>query len=276
MLDSATLAAASLTQSGDMGDVVDAYIDANLPDGATWDTLSYTTRVLDDSESSRELEIIASVTLKTPFLSLIGFEKQTVRAKSVAIQAQTDIEISMVLDISSSMRNAKITELRAASKAFVDLMLDGDLVDHTSINLIPFGGTVNIGTDLFDKLAVPEASDSSNIDPSDADYALGTDVANSVFRFTHGNTCIEYRDTDFNLSVIGDNSRPQVPNFTRFNAKNDWCPRSDTEIMFNSNSASDLKGSDRRDDPLGRDGHGHWDALGCQGALARLAGRTWR
>lgn len=254
MLDSATLAAAALSQSGDMEDVVDAYMDANLPDGAVWDTLSYTTNVVSDTSSSRELEVTASVTLKTPFLSLIGMSSQTVNAKSVAVQSQTDIEISMVLDISSSMKGAKVTDLRSASKSFVDLMLDGDLVDHTSINLIPFGGTVNIGADLFNELAVPEASDSSNIDPSDADYALGTDVPYSVYRFTYGNTCIEYRDSDFNLAVIGGKSRPQVPNFTRFGAKNDWCPRSDTEALFNSNSASDLK--DRIDEMTLSDGTG--------------------
>lgn len=254
MLDSATLAAASLTQSGDMEDVVDEYLEANLPVGAAWDTLSYTTNVLDESESSRELEITASVTLKTPFLSLIGFEQQTVRAKSVAVQSQTDIEISMVLDISSSMKGAKVADLRGASKGFVDLMLDGDLVEHTSINLIPFGGTVNLGVDLFDKLAVPEASDSSNIDPSDASYALGYGVPYSVYRFTHGNTCVELTDNDYDLLDMPLKSRPQVPNFTRYDAKNDWCPRSDTEAMFNSNSASDLK--DRIDELTLSDGTG--------------------
>ena len=242
MLDSATLAAASLTQSGDMEDVVDDYMDANLPDGAAWETLSYTTNVLDDSESSRELEITASVTLKTPFLSLIGFEEQTVRAKSVALHAMTDIEISMVLDISSSMDGTKIADLKSASKDFIDLMLEGDQEDHTSINLIPFGGSVNIGTDLFDTLAVPVASDSSNLDPSDANYALGTGIPYSLYRFTHGDTCIEYTDNDFDLLDIPSNSRPQVPNFTKFKKKHVWCPSSDTEVIFNSNSASDLKG----------------------------------
>ncbi|WP_422037248.1 pilus assembly protein TadG-related protein [Roseibium sp.] len=254
MLDSATLAAAALSQSGDMEDVVDAYMDANLPDGTAWNTLSYTTKVLEDTESSRELEVTASVTLKTPFLSLIGMSSQTVNAKSVAVQSQTDIEISMVLDISSSMSGAKVADLRSASKSFIDLMLAGDLVDHTSINLIPFGGTVNIGADLFDELAVPVASDSSNVDPSDVNYAPADTIPHSVFRFTHGNTCIEYTNSDYNLLAIPSGSRPQVPNFTRYGAKNDWCPRSDTEALFNSNSASDLK--DRIDDMTLSDGTG--------------------
>lgn len=241
MLDSATLAAASLTQSGDMEDVVDAYMEANLPDGAAWDTLSYTTVVLDESENSRELEITANVTLKTPFLSLIGFEEQTVRAKSVALQAMTDIEISMVLDISSSMTGPKVDDLRSASKAFVDMMLEGDNLNHTSINLIPFGGSVNIGDDLFSKLAVPEAADSSNIDPSDADYALEENIPYSLWRFSHGNTCIEYTNNDYDLLDMPLKSRPQVPNFTRYARKNDWCPRSDAVALFNSNDASDLK-----------------------------------
>ncbi|WP_421979277.1 pilus assembly protein TadG-related protein [Roseibium sp.] len=254
MLDSATLAAAALSQSGDLEDVVDTYMDANLPDGAVWDTLSYTTNVLDDTESSRELEITASVTLKTPFLSLIGINTQTVRAKSVAVQSQTDIEISMVLDISSSMSGTKIADLRSASKSFVDHMLDGDLVNHTSINLIPFGGTVNIGADLFAELAVPAASDSSNIDPTDANYAQGTGIPYTVYRFTHGNTCVEYTDNDFDLLDIPSGSRPQVPNFTKYGQKNDWCPRSDTEAIFNSNKASDLR--DRIDAMTLSDGTG--------------------
>ena len=239
MLDSATLASASLTQSGAITDVVDEYMTANQPDGAVWDTLSYTTTVVDDSLSSKEVTITASVKLKTPFLSLIGQSEQTVRAESTAVQAQTEIEISMVLDISSSMKGAKLTDLKSSSKEFIDLMLDGDLADQTSINLVLFGGTVNIGSTLFDKYAVP--SSPSNTDPPDSYYQANTNVPYLVSRFSAGNTCIEYQDKDFSLTAIGGKSHPQVPDFTRYGAKNDWCPRTDTESMFNSNSAADLK-----------------------------------
>ena len=239
MLDSATLAAASLTQSGSISDVVDEYMAANQPDGAVWDTLSYETTVLDERLSSREVRITASVNLKTPFLSLIGQSVQTVRAESTATQAETDIEISMVLDISSSMSGAKLTDLKSSSKEFIDLMLDGELADRTSINLVLFGGTVNIGSTLFDKYAVPSAA--TNTDPPDSYYQAGTNVPYLVSRFSAGNTCIEYQDTDFSLTAIAAKSHPQVPNFTRYGAKNDWCPRTDTESMFNSNKAADLK-----------------------------------
>lgn len=239
MLDSATLASASLTQSGSVADVVDEYMEANQPTGAVWDTLSYTTTIVDESLSSREVKINASVKLKTPFLSLIGLSEQTVTAESTALQSQTDIEISMVMDISSSMKGDKLKNLRSSSKSFIDLMLGDDLVDQTSINLILFGGTVNIGSTLFDKYAVP--ADTTNTDPPDSYYQAGTDVPYLVSRFTHGNTCIEYQDTDFSLSAIGGKSHPQVPNFTRYGAKNDWCPRTNTESIFNSNSASSLK-----------------------------------
>jgi len=239
MLDSATLAAASLSNSGDMSDVVDDYMAANKPDGAAWNTLSYTTVEVTNALNSKEVEITAEVTLKTPFLSLIGRDTQTVTAISTAVQSQTEIEISLVLDISSSMRGAKLADLITASKEFIDLMLSDGRDSHTSINLVLFGGTVNLGDTLYKRYAV-EAS-SAVTDPDSATYTVGAEVPSKSFLFTHGNTCIEYTDEDFDLDDIPEKSRPQVPNFTRYGAMNDWCPRSNTESIFNSNKADVLK-----------------------------------
>ncbi len=53
--------------------------------------------------------------------------------------------------------------------------------------------------------------------------------------------CIEYTDDDFDLTAIPANSRPQVPDFTKWVATNPWCPSEDSAMVLNSNNETALK-----------------------------------
>ena len=260
LLDSATLAAAALTNTKDMTETADDYVAANTPSGEIWHTLTYTSEILNEHLNAREMKIIGSVDVRTPFLSLIGHAQSTVTAESVAIQSASNIEVSMILDISSSMMTGgKIDDLRIAAKQFVNIMLSGASKNYTSINLILFGGTVNIGNKLFYRYANSINDIETIINPSEEQYNIEEKVLYEKFLFDNGGYCIEYTKSDYNLQDITPlASRPQVPNFAVYRKRNrkwnKWCPEPETESIFNSNNLALLEG--RLDSMTSADGTG--------------------
>mgnify|MGYP002653291698 FL=1 len=241
-LDSATLAAASLSNTGDIEDTVNEYVQANLPDVAPWTTLQLTIGNVTDTLNAKSVEITATVDIEMTILKLAGIDSTSVLASSVAQQAATNVEVAVVLDISSSMGGSKITSLRSAAKSFIDTMLNKDDRDYTSLSIIPFGGTVNIG-DLYDTYAVNAATPGVIDLPDLADYYVNKNVPYRKFMFSGlRKGCIEYTDDDFDMTAIPANSRPQVPaDFTKWNVNNPWCPSDDTAMLLNSNNATALK-----------------------------------
>ena len=157
----------------------------------------------------------------------------TVSAQTTAIQSSTNVELAMVLDISSSMRGDKLAKLKEAADDFVDQILNDKNIALTSINLIPFGGTVNIQS-LFDELAVPEAS--ATVDPNSTEYNKSTNVPNLLFRFTDGDKCIEYRHDEFDSGMLPNFQRAQVPHFWKWNNFNPWCPQDESAVLLNTNN----------------------------------------
>ncbi|WP_306150605.1 MULTISPECIES: TadE/TadG family type IV pilus assembly protein [unclassified Roseibium] len=239
-LDSATLAAASLSNTGDIEDTVNEYVQANLPDVAPWTTLQLTIGNVTDSLNAKSVEITATVDIEMTILKLAGIDSTSVLASSVAQQAATNVEVAVVLDISSSMRR-KLSSLRTAAKSFIDTMLNEDDREFTSLSIIPFGGTVNIG-DLYDTYAVNTSTPGVIDLPILADYYVNKNVPYRKFMFSGQRTgCIEYTDDDFDMTAIPANSRPQVPNFTKWNRSNPWCPSDDTAMLLNTNNKSGLK-----------------------------------
>ncbi|WP_280114437.1 pilus assembly protein [Roseibium hamelinense] len=249
-LDSATLAAASLTNAQDIETTINEYVAANLPDKKPYTTLDLSIDTQDNALNSRTIEISASVLLDTPFLGLVGMDTQTVSAQSVANQSAENVEIAMVLDISSSMNGSKLPALRDAAKGFVDIMLEGNNKDYTSINYVPFGGTVNIG-DFYSQYVVdPDSDPSVIIDPNMSEYDIGQDVSYGKFAFSaDAEGCIEYHDDDFgtytdgivSIPAIPTDSRSQVPEFTRWNTNNPWCPKDSSKVLLNTNNQSALE-----------------------------------
>lgn len=237
-IDSAALAAANLNNSGDIETVVNDFIDSNL--ATRQEFLSTLNVTVNDTVAlnSKTVTISATGQIDTYFLGLLGIDTMPVSASSTATQSITNVEIALVLDISSSMRGNRIANLKTAAANFIDEMLDEDSTDVTSISIIPFGGTVNIGQDLFDDYAVSMAGASAN--PSSSAYHIGTNVVNQDFRFTHGDDCIEYRSADFGDDLLPLTDRAQVPHFWKWNNFNPWCPLASSAIYMNSNNKQAL------------------------------------
>ncbi len=151
--DRAVLAATSLEQAGRPQDVVDDYF-------AKAGLASYAPKV-EVEESylgtsnlvSRNVRATSGIRVPTFFMHLIGIDSLTAPAQSAAVESIKNVEISLVLDISGSMRDGnQIGYLRTAAKAFVATVLGGKATDTTSINVVPYAGDVNPGPALFELL----------------------------------------------------------------------------------------------------------------------------
>lgn len=102
-------------------------------------------RRLDDGN----LEVRATIAGETEnsFMGLIGkpVSPWTVKASS-RIEAPPGLEVILVLDISYSMRGAKIKNMKSAVEQFINKIepyKQGQ--SHLTVSIIPYGGSVNLG-----------------------------------------------------------------------------------------------------------------------------------
>ncbi len=213
-LDRSILAAASLKQVRDPRTVVEDYFQK--------------AGILDELEdvdaspalASRVVTATGRVDVPTIFMHMLDIDSITAEAAGQAIESVSNIEISLVLDISGSMRDGdQIGKLRIAAKNFFAKVLDGDAKTTTSINVIPYAGQVNVGTKLFSKFG-----------------------ANRV----HSNSsCIEMTAADYLNSAKPGTGRDQVPHFMKWAiapATMDWgwCPKDKSAIIIAQNDLTKL------------------------------------
>lgn len=240
-LDRGVLAAASATQTVDAETVVGEYVDGRIWDGVA----AHISVATDVGATGRQVSAQSSFAIDSMFLQIAGLEQLPVPAAAAATQAFTNVEISLVLDISGTMRfNSgnnyiegaglrRIEFLRPAANNFIDTMLGGSGSGQTTISLIRYAGQVNPGPVMFGLLGgVPYHTDSS---------------------------CIEFNIDDFVLpdpggggGVIVPTGLPepgtytQVPHFHHWWLEPitmdwGWCPSDGEQIVYLSNDAEALK-----------------------------------
>lgn len=121
------------------------------------------------------------------FIDMLGIEKLSAPAASTALEGVSDIEISLVVDISGSMAysipatatnpaTTRIAALRSAATKFVENMLVEKYEDKISISLVPYTEQVNIGPTLMSELNITKLHD-----------------------FSH---CVDFEDSAFNSLAI--------------------------------------------------------------------------
>ncbi len=146
-LDRCTLMAASLKQRLAPSDVVyDCMDKAGLR--GTVKSVGVTDNSSGGSLSNRTVDATAETDIDTLFPNAIGIRTMNVDARSVATQKLAKIEISLVLDVSTSMEGTKLTNLKNAAKEFVTTVLNNDPDKRISINLVPYSSQVNLGATL--------------------------------------------------------------------------------------------------------------------------------
>jgi Flp pilus assembly protein TadG len=213
-LDSAVLHATDLDQMRPPKEVViDYFTRAGLAEALNGDP------IVEQGMNTRTVGASASVESPTVFLPVK--ETWTVGVASEANETIENIEISMVLDISGSMRfDDRITPLREAAKNFVDLVLAGDKANETTITIVPYAGATNPGPILFNALGgTRDHTDSS---------------------------CLFLEDDDFTHTGLPKYSTSQIPHFHKWDIAWDymdwgWCPSDTMSIVPLSNDADALK-----------------------------------
>lgn len=184
--DRASLAAASLTQDMDATAVVNDYF-------AKEDLSGYLTGVtVDDAINYRSVTADVRAEVPSFFMQMVGVESLTAPANSTAEERKSDVEITLVLDVSGSMRsNGKLTNLKTAASAFVDTVLLSDVENKISISLVPFSGQVTLGPTVA------------------ANYALSTE---------HNlNTCVDFQPAEFGTPAV-----PPATTLTRSSPIDPW------------------------------------------------------
>lgn len=223
-VDRAVLASASLSQEMSVEDTAAEYLKSvAFIDDVTLD-FDY-----ESTLNARDVTITARYSMATAFLPLIGINSMDIVAKASAEERRKNIEISMMLDISGSMRwsspssaPTRISLLRPAAKSFIDALLDESSKDTTSITIVPYAGSVNPGSAMFSILGAARKHSYSS--------------------------CLNFVSGDYGMGIIPFNQRTQTAHFTHnHNGVNEpglewaWCPYEATAITYLSNDADLLK-----------------------------------
>jgi len=221
--DRAVLAAADLDQTLDPEAVVRDYFDKS----GMADYVSNV--VVDEGLNYRTVSVDAAMTMNTQFMDTMGVEQLNIPAYSKAQEKVNKVEISLVLDISGSMKNnSKMENLQDAASVFIDTVLTPGNRDLISISMIPYSEHVNAGQNIMNLLNV-----------------------NQVHNFSH---CIEMPDTEYShASLDRGRTYEQMQHYqwnyysnqsgsTRNTRYDTVCPRNwYEEIVPFSQDANDLK-----------------------------------
>ncbi|MEO0938933.1 MAG: pilus assembly protein TadG-related protein [Pseudomonadota bacterium] len=216
-VDRAVLAAADLDQTLNPADVVADFFDKSGMSGYV------NSVVVDEGLNYRVVTANASTTTPTQFMRLMGVDELPVPAIGTAEERIANVEISLVLDISGSMRNNnKMTNLRQAASVFVDTVIREETEDLVSLSLVPYSEHVNAGPNLYNRF-------------------------NTVHRHNYSH-CLEipaseFNNTDFNFAITYEQMQHYQWNYSDSNARTDTvCPRHDYErITPLSQNAAALK-----------------------------------
>lgn len=142
-LDRSVLAAANLENQQDPTFVVEDYFRAMDMSDALISV------DVQSSAIAKRVSAVGQSAISSNFMSLIGIDSLQADGLAAAEQATENVEISLVLDVSGSMgRNSKIDNMRLAAQEFVDVLMPGGGSERTTISLVPYNATVNMGTDL--------------------------------------------------------------------------------------------------------------------------------
>ena len=181
-LDRATLAAADLDQVLPPADVVRDYFNkagmADFLDGEP---------IVDEGLNYRVVTANARADMPLFFYDIPrvftqpfnpGLTTLTVSGSSTAEERVTDVEVSLVLDVSGSMNsNNRITNLRPAARDFVSTVLANNTnapQGLITISMIPYSAVVNPGTDIIPHLNINRAHTYSTCPLFDTDMFSST------------------------------------------------------------------------------------------------------
>ncbi len=266
--DRAVLAAADLDQQLAPEAVVrDYFTKAGLGDFVS------SVGVENPDQANRTVTVDAYTDQNTQFMGYLGVDTLPVPASATAAEVARNVEISLVLDISGSMRfNSRMDNLRPAAQSFIDIIMADDGAERTSINLIPYAGQTNPGPFMFNRMnatrlpavaldeadgGIAEHLSHGLLDP-DAEGGAGSDP-DTRYVYPNISSCLELEVGDFATDALPVGGTAQTAHFMNWAIAADvmdwgWCPQDQTSIRYFSNNPDGLKsmiGSMRMHDGTG-------------------------
>ena len=93
------------------------------------------------------ITVSGKTTVNTVFMSIVGIDTITV-SSTAEIKVETKgLELVMVLDNTGSMSGSKLASMKSASLDLIDIVFGGETTpDFVKVGLVPFSGSVNIGS----------------------------------------------------------------------------------------------------------------------------------
>lgn len=192
-LDNAVLAAASLSQELDPKDTVMSYMSSAGLDPSEVDVKT-SIEEIGGILVGRTVEASIDGGVDTYFFRFFDIDKLGMTIASQATERVEDIEISLVLDVSGSMKDPardgsgkKLDLLKGAANDFVDAVLSEAEEGRVSISIIPYSTKVNAGAELLQYYNVTSEHDYSHcVDFDAADYTqLSIDPSDRLQRTGH-------------------------------------------------------------------------------------------
>ena len=249
-LDRAILAASDLDQPLRADDVVDDYF-AKAGMTEFLDNVTITTGADLPTTNYRIVSAQARTRTPTPYMRMTGVESLPVFTFGTAEETIENTEISLILDISGSMRfDGKIGNLRTAANEFISAVLEGSAANTTSLNIVPYAGQVNPGALVFDRAGGNRFAtiyeDENGVDQlygytlTDADGNLVPVPYNSL------SACLELNQTDFANINLPSGGYDQVAYFMNWpidwaTMAWGWCPQDGTSIQYAQNNIALLQ-----------------------------------
>ena len=210
--DRALLASASINQTLPAQEIFDDYfakagMTGQAPTATVVESLNY--RKVSAAYAAGDEPKINTMFMSESFRSLMqvtpddeagGVNELATIASGIAVDGVSDVEISLVLDVSGSMRGDKLIALKgAAAEFFETLLLSRPSEDTYSISIIPYSTQVNAGANLLSKYnATQEHAYSNCVDFEGNDFdsvALSTtDELQRTGHFHPWNNPYKYKD----------------------------------------------------------------------------------
>ncbi|MFM2388566.1 MAG: hypothetical protein RLZZ437_121 [Pseudomonadota bacterium] len=282
-LDRCTLAAAALKQTLNRTAVCQDYTSKA---GLTIPASSVKVTGGSTTDTYAIVEASAKIKMPTIFAGLLGIPDFDVPARSSAMQAVTNVEIALVLDVSGSMVQApnenRLPSMKAAAKAFTTTVLANDTENRTSIAIVPYNGQVNLGPVLAAKYNIThQHGQETNVDCVDLPPSVY--LTNGISR-TLGLPQTGFVDA-FQPTEASYNAADQTTTYFWRNRHRDptstagatpislWCPKSTGNIVRLPHNRNETQNAGTSTEVRGL--HANIDDLVGTGATSINAGMKW-
>ncbi len=187
---SLAIAKEELSKKKDMRDLGNSFLQSQFGGNSV--------KIVNIKKVGDDYRVVLSSRANTVFMQLINKSSVDLTVFSQATFARRNLDLTLVLDNTGSMKGTKLATLKKASNSLVDILMDGKAsAAGTQIGLVPFAQWVNVG----EKYASEDWLDQTGASPQNRTY-FDSPVSRFDLYSTLGvkwNGCVENRLPPFDV-----------------------------------------------------------------------------